>query len=161
MITCMLLAVSLPASSHHVLPQRLGKAPGSRTLRTWSNTYVRNFTVGNNSTRAWYRTTTRTVFGRYHYHNQSVFPFAVIDRGNCGHSLQEARANNCVFDIILSGWAPNPWCGQELSDSVLAVNNFTYWSSKVGRQESSEEYVQKGNFDILYTHGMYPTEHCL
>jgi hypothetical protein len=97
----------------------------------------------------------------YQFHSKNASPFALIERGNCGHSVEEARAKKCVFDIMLSSWVPPACYDKELSDSIIAANNFTYWTSNAGGQEVSEEEVRKGEFDILYTHGNYHTEHCL
>ncbi|CAE7215993.1 hypothetical protein PTTW11_10765 [Pyrenophora teres f. teres] len=102
-----------------------------------------------------------STFTLYHYHSNSVSPFALIDRGNCGHSVEEAKAKGCIFDIMLSAWVPKPCYDQELSESILAANNFTYWNSNVGGQEVSEEDIRKGDFNVLYTHGTYHAQHCL
>ncbi|KAH9207798.1 hypothetical protein DL95DRAFT_482247, partial [Leptodontidium sp. 2 PMI_412] len=50
---------------------------------------------------------------------------------------------------------------KELSDRYLAVNNFTFWEHSKGTGQLSLEEVQKGEFDIIFTHATYHTQHCL
>ncbi|CZT05227.1 uncharacterized protein RCO7_14809 [Rhynchosporium graminicola] len=70
---------------------------------------------------------------------QSTSPFALVDRGNCGWTVEEAKANDCVYDIMLSSWIPKPCYDKELSESFLRANNFTYWTYNNGSGEVSEE----------------------
>jgi hypothetical protein len=93
--------------------------------------------------------------------HRTVSPFALIDRGHCGWSIEEAKANDCVFDIMLSSWIPKPCYDKELSDQFLRTNNFTYWRKNDGEDEVSEEEVRRGEFDILFTHGTYHSQHCM
>ncbi|KIM95541.1 hypothetical protein OIDMADRAFT_59338 [Oidiodendron maius Zn] len=96
-----------------------------------------------------------------HNHYRTTSPFALIDRGNCGWSIAEAKANNCVYDIMMSSWMPRPCYDEELSESFLRANNFTYWRKNDGKEEVSEDEVRKGEFDILFTHGTYHAQHCI
>ncbi|CZT46499.1 uncharacterized protein RSE6_06933 [Rhynchosporium secalis] len=70
---------------------------------------------------------------------QSTSPFALVDRGNCGWTVEEAKANDCVYDIMLSSWIPKPCYDKELSESFLRANNFTYWTYNNGSGEVLEE----------------------
>jgi len=135
-----------------------------------SETTQREYDIGSRLTRFSYLLTATLVatiliwistLAWYHYHNKSVSPFSLIDRGNCGHSVEKAKEKGCVFDIMLSAWVPKPCYDQELSESILAANNFTYWNSNVGGEEVSEEDIRKGELNILHTHGTYHSQHCL
>ncbi|KAL2060608.1 hypothetical protein VTL71DRAFT_9249 [Oculimacula yallundae] len=93
--------------------------------------------------------------------SESISPFALVDRGNCGWSVEEAKANDCVYDIMMSSWMPRPCYDEELSESFLRANNFTYWTYNNGSGEVLEDEVRKGEFDILFTHGTYHSQHCI
>lgn len=94
-----------------------------------------------------------------HYKENS--PYALIHRGECGWSVAEAKANDCVFDVMMSSWLPRPCYDKELSEKYLAANNFTYWEHSKGTGQLSEEEVRRGEFDIIFTHATYHTQHCL
>ncbi|EUC26854.1 hypothetical protein COCCADRAFT_113201 [Bipolaris zeicola 26-R-13] len=97
----------------------------------------------------------------WNQHERSISPFALIERGHCGWSVEEAKANDCVYDIMMSSWMPRPCYDEELSESFLRANNFTYWTLNQGGEEVPEAEVKKGEFDILFTHGTYHYQHCI
>lgn len=97
----------------------------------------------------------------WNQHERSTSPFALIERGHCGWSVEEAKANDCVYDIMMSSWMPRPCYDEELSESFLRANNFTYWTLNQGGEEVPEAEVKKGEFDILFTHGTYHYQHCM
>ncbi|KAI1591662.1 hypothetical protein PtrEW13061_004383, partial [Pyrenophora tritici-repentis] len=73
----------------------------------------------------------------------------------------QIQAAQGISKTTISAWVPKPCYDKELSDSILAANNFTYWDSNNGGQEVSEEEIRKGEFNIRYTHGTYHAQHCL
>ncbi|KAI1876758.1 hypothetical protein JX265_003335 [Neoarthrinium moseri] len=102
-----------------------------------------------------------TTFLVWYSHYKDTSPFALIERGHCGWSIEEAKANGCVYDIMMSSWIPKPCYDEELSNSFLRANNFTYWRKNDGVEEVPEEEVRRGEFDILFTHGTYHSQHCM
>ncbi|KAF5868414.1 uncharacterized protein Bfra_012324 [Botrytis fragariae] len=62
---------------------------------------------------------------------------------------------------MLSSRLSKPCYDKELSYRYLAVNNFTFWEHSKGTSQLSMEEVQKGGFDIVFTHAIYLTQHCL
>ncbi|TGO43674.1 hypothetical protein BOTNAR_1481g00020 [Botryotinia narcissicola] len=94
-------------------------------------------------------------------HYTTTSPYALTHRGECGWSVADAKANGCVFDIMMSSWLTKPCYDKELSDRYLAVNNFTFWEHSKGTGQLSRKDMQKGEFDIIFTHATYHTQHCL
>ncbi|KAH6694884.1 hypothetical protein BKA61DRAFT_498652 [Leptodontidium sp. MPI-SDFR-AT-0119] len=95
----------------------------------------------------------------WHYKEKS--PYALTLRGHCGYSVAEAKANDCIYDIMLSSWVSKPCYNKELSDIYLAANNFTYYEHSNALVEIPEEEVRKGEFTRIFTHFNYHTQHCI
>lgn len=95
----------------------------------------------------------------WHYKEKS--PYALTLRGHCGYSVAEAKANDCIYDIMLSSWVSKPCYNKELSDKYLAANNFTYYEHSNALVEIPEEEVRKGEFTRIFTHFNYHTQHCM
>lgn len=84
----------------------------------------------------------------------------IINMGQCGRTVQEARDSGCVFDLMMSGWVHPPCYDKELSDEFLRVNNFTFYKEREGINTLTEAEARLGNYDVIYSHGTFHYQHC-
>ncbi|RDW68653.1 hypothetical protein BP5796_09310 [Coleophoma crateriformis] len=92
--------------------------------------------------------------------SSSVSPGPIINMGRCGLTVQEARDNGCVFDLMMSGWVHPPCYDKDLSDQFLRVNNFTFYREKEGINILTEAEARLGNYEVIYSHGTFHYQHC-
>ena len=78
----------------------------------------------------------------------------------CGHSPQEARQNNCKFDIMEMAWIPDPCHDVALSESYEPFRRWTFYADEEGIERLTEDDVRKGDRDVLYASWAYHQAHC-
>lgn len=87
-------------------------------------------------------------------------PTPLTDLGRCGTTPDEARANGCVFDLMMTAWL-HPQCyDKELSDQYLRENNWTFYREREAINVISEKEARLGNYYAIYTHGSFHYQHC-
>jgi len=82
---------------------------------------------------------------------------AVLD---CGHSPEEARAQGCVYDVMMQDWVPEPCYDPVLTERYLAEGNYTWYKDGVGTVMSDEE-MRKGEHGDAWMTGNYHKAHCI
>ncbi|KAH7318925.1 hypothetical protein BKA65DRAFT_569027, partial [Rhexocercosporidium sp. MPI-PUGE-AT-0058] len=97
---------------------------------------------------------------------RGIIPNSQISRGNtlhCGHSLKQARALDCVFDIMDYSWIPRPCFHSELSkqssDATFGLN-VTFWNDAVLAHVLPTEEILNGEYEYVFTHRIFHTKHC-
>ncbi|CAE7215963.1 hypothetical protein PTTW11_10761 [Pyrenophora teres f. teres] len=80
--------------------------------------------------------------------------------GECGRTPEQARANGCIFDLMMSGWVHPPCYPQELSDQFLRENSFAFFRDREGTQPMPEAEARLGNYKFVYTNGSFHYQHC-
>ncbi|CZR52521.1 uncharacterized protein PAC_02398 [Phialocephala subalpina] len=87
-------------------------------------------------------------------------PAPFTDLGRCGETPDAARANGCVFDLMMSGWVHPPCYDKELSDKFLSENNWTFYREREAINVIPEEEARLGNYKQIYTLGNFHYQHC-
>jgi hypothetical protein len=67
-----------------------------------------------------------------------------IARKHCGHSVAEARQQQCRFNMMQGGWVPSECYHEELSEEYLAKGNFQWYSDKYPKEEVSLKSIRLG-----------------
>ncbi|KAH8880819.1 hypothetical protein GQ53DRAFT_754785 [Thozetella sp. PMI_491] len=82
---------------------------------------------------------------------------------DCGNSTAEAKAKGCVYDLMASGWMPQPCYQKEISDKYLARDEWKFYSEEGGGVENEISYdmAKEGRFDRYYTTNGFHVGHCL
>jgi hypothetical protein len=64
-----------------------------------------------------------------------------IDTHYCGHSVSDAKAADCVFDVLAPGWLPRPCQDLTLLNEFRSAGPWRYYLDPVGQREISEEHL--------------------
>jgi hypothetical protein len=79
----------------------------------------------------------------------------------CGHSVEEALAKNCQFDIMMNGWVPQECYHRNLSEEYIAQHQeFRFFADHLGYKELTLDDVRKGQFKTLFTTRNHHYAHC-
>jgi len=80
---------------------------------------------------------------------------------NCGYSADEARANGCVFDVMMQLWTPGDCFDEVLSNRFLDVGNWTWYADPSATKAYTLEEMRKGEHDAVYVAQDYHVTHCI
>ena len=62
----------------------------------------------------------------------NMLPGQVLD---CGYSPSEARAKDCVYDVMMQDWVPQPCYDAILTEKYLAMGNWTWYGDGDGKHD--------------------------
>ena len=82
--------------------------------------------------------------------------------GDCGHTIEEARANGCLFDAMSWLWVAPACYHKDLIDEWWGRTEWHFFSNwtLLPEDEVSRESVEAGEHNLLYTHTKYHKIHC-
>ena len=80
---------------------------------------------------------------------------------NCGVTPDEARANGCIFDVMMQLWTPAACFDEVLSNRFLEVGNWTWYADPSASHIYSLEEMRKGEHDAVYVAQDYHITHCI
>lgn len=78
----------------------------------------------------------------------------------CGRTPEAARANGCVFDMMMNGWTRSECYNRELSEEYIEKYPFRFFADRFGFEELTMEEVRKGEHNILYSTENHHYIHC-
>ncbi|KAJ9640707.1 hypothetical protein H2204_003336 [Knufia peltigerae] len=84
-----------------------------------------------------------------------------VEIQGCGSNPTEARANGCVFDVMMQLWTPAACYDRPLSDRFLAEGNWTWYADTTANKVWSLEEMRKGEHDAVYVAQEYHITHCI
>lgn len=79
----------------------------------------------------------------------------------CGSSPADARAQGCVFDVMMQDWMPRECYDEALSERFLAKGNWTWWADPQATRAMSMEEMKRGEHRVVYVAQDYHRTHCL
>ena len=79
----------------------------------------------------------------------------------CGYSPEEARAKNCVYDVMMQDWVPEPCYDAVLTEKYLAMGNWTWYGDGDGNTTISDEVMRKGEHGAAWMSTSYHKAHCV
>ncbi|OQV04045.1 hypothetical protein CLAIMM_08994 [Cladophialophora immunda] len=79
----------------------------------------------------------------------------------CGYSPEEARANGCVYDVMMQDWVPEPCYDAVLTERYLAQGNWTWYADAEGKVILSDEEMRKGEHGSAWMSSSYHQAHCI
>jgi hypothetical protein len=82
-------------------------------------------------------------------------------RPHCGNSAQEARARNCIYDVMLGGWTPPHCYSHKLETEFLTLPELKWYYDEAHTREISLEVLKQGELETVYPAPMYHDRHCL
>ncbi|KAJ9610821.1 hypothetical protein H2200_005598 [Cladophialophora chaetospira] len=80
---------------------------------------------------------------------------------DCGHTPDEARANGCIFDVMMQLWTPAACFDEVLSNRFLDVGNWTWYADPGAEKVFTLEEMRKGEHDAVYVAQDYHITHCI
>jgi hypothetical protein len=80
---------------------------------------------------------------------------------HCGHNADEARAQGCVYDVMMQLWMPPECYDENLTEHFLAMGNWTWWATSDASRTFSDEEIRAGNHSVVYTSADYHKTHCV
>ncbi|KAF2104193.1 hypothetical protein NA57DRAFT_70410 [Rhizodiscina lignyota] len=80
--------------------------------------------------------------------------------GDCGSSLEEARAKGCEFDVISFTWLPPECHDPELVDDFLSLSDREWYQDPRGLDPAPREKVMNGEYQRLFVTREYHVYHC-
>jgi hypothetical protein len=80
---------------------------------------------------------------------------------NCGVTPDQARANGCIFDVMMQLWTPGACFDEVLSNRFLEVGNWTWYADPSATHIYSLEDMRKGEHDAVYVAQDYHITHCI
>ena len=80
---------------------------------------------------------------------------------HCGSNADEARAQGCVFDVMMQEWTSPECYDSELTEHYLARNNWTWYSDASGERTMSDEEIRLGNHLVVFAIQDYHKKHCV
>lgn len=93
-------------------------------------------------------------------HNQNTTPSNAIQRKRCGHSAEEARANDCHFDLMLTAWVPRDCFDEPLMESYISNHNYTWYSDKALTTTVPDNVVRRGEHHRVFVEKEFHYVHC-
>lgn len=85
---------------------------------------------------------------------------SVIIHTPCGGTPAEARASDCIFDIIAFSWLPPRCYDAELAEEFRELKGWEYFLDRNRTRPLSQELALTGEFAGLYTEFEYHLRHC-
>lgn len=79
---------------------------------------------------------------------------------DCGWSFEEAKAKDCVYDVMMQDWVPAPCYDSVLTEKYLSKGNYTWYADIEGNVMSDEE-MRKGEHHEAWMTGQYHKAHCI
>lgn len=80
---------------------------------------------------------------------------------DCGWSTEEARAKNCVYDVMMQDWVPEPCYDGILTETWLAKGNWTWYSDGDGKTTISDDVMRLGEHGSAWMATSYHHAHCV
>ena len=80
---------------------------------------------------------------------------------NCGYTPDQARANGCIFDVMMQLWTPADCFDESLSERFLEVGNWTWYADPGAAHIFTLEEMRKGEHDAVYVAQDYHITHCI
>jgi hypothetical protein len=80
---------------------------------------------------------------------------------DCGWSTEEARAKNCVYDVMMQDWVPEPCYDAVLTEKYLTRGNWTWYADGDGKTTISDEVMQLGEHGSAWMATSYHHAHCV
>lgn len=80
---------------------------------------------------------------------------------DCGYSPEEARAKNCVYDVMMQDWVPKPCYDEALTKKYLAEGKWTWYADGDGNATISDEDMAKGEHGEAWMSSSYHKAHCV
>ncbi|CAK1356551.1 hypothetical protein CB0940_12145 [Cercospora beticola] len=101
-------------------------------------------------------------FGIYERHAKFEVPSERINLGTCGRNWQEAEANGCVYDVMMTAWLKPQCYDKELSDSFFYRDsaNWTFYRDPEGKDVMPHEELFQGRYEEYWVQGTYHFSHC-
>ncbi|KAF2206595.1 hypothetical protein CERZMDRAFT_10023, partial [Cercospora zeae-maydis SCOH1-5] len=80
----------------------------------------------------------------------------------CGRNWQEAEANGCVYDVMMTAWMKPECYDKELSDSFFYRDsgNWTFYHDPEGTKVMPHEELFQGRYTEYWVQGTYHFSHC-
>jgi len=79
----------------------------------------------------------------------------------CGGTPDEARANGCVYDVMMQLWTPPECMDAALSQRYLDAGNWTWYANADATKIYTDEEIRKGEHDVVYVAQSYHRHHCI
>jgi len=79
----------------------------------------------------------------------------------CGGTPEEARANGCVYDVMMQLWTPPECMDAPLSERYLEAGNWTWYANADASRIYTDEEIRKGEHDVVYVAQSYHRHHCI
>eukprot|EP00249_Psilotum_nudum_P034443 c53501_g1_i1 orf=306-896(+) len=86
-------------------------------------------------------------------HQEGVDQYHRIPAGtilDCGQTPDEARAKDCVFDVMMQDWMPRPCYDEAISERYLKAGNWTWWADAEATRSLSLEEMRLGNHPVIF-----------
>ncbi|KAK3177735.1 hypothetical protein Dsin_033214 [Dipteronia sinensis] len=80
---------------------------------------------------------------------------------DCGSNPAEARAKDCVYDVMMQDWMPRPCYDEKLSERYLATGNWTWWLDVEATKSLTLEEMRKGEHGVIFVIQDYHKSHCI
>lgn len=80
---------------------------------------------------------------------------------DCGYSPEEARAQGCVYDVMMQDWVPEPCYDSVLTEKYLAQGNWTWYADGEGKTTMTDEQMRKGEHGEAWMSTSYHKAHCV
>ncbi|KIW18406.1 hypothetical protein PV08_02694 [Exophiala spinifera] len=84
-----------------------------------------------------------------------------VEIQGCGSNPTEARANGCVFDVMMQLWTPAACYDRTLSDRFLEEGNWTWYADTSATKVWTLDEMRKGEHDAVYVAQEYHITHCI
>ena len=80
---------------------------------------------------------------------------------DCGYSAEEARAKDCVYDVMMQDWVPVPCYDEALTEKYLAQGNWTWYADGEGLTTLTDEEMRTGDHRVAWMGASYHKAHCV
>ena len=88
-------------------------------------------------------------------------PTHALEILDCGSNPEEARALDCVYDVMMQLWTPRPCYDAPLTERFLAAGNWTWWADSTATTTMTDEVMALGEHSVVYTSPDYHKMHCV
>jgi hypothetical protein len=80
---------------------------------------------------------------------------------HCGSSVEEARARNCIFDVMANGWTPPECYSARLTEEFLSLPDSRWYYDQDHTQEIPIDVLRLGNITAVFPAETHHDRHCL
>ena len=91
-------------------------------------------------------------------HDLVTTAWLAVEGADCGGNVEEARAKNCIFDIMRYAWTPRECYDREAAEAELADNPWRWYLDSNGTSELQEDHLE--HHETAFTHWGYHVRHC-